>query len=48
MGNSPEVFKQPHVWEAEGSSRIPFGRIPMKPFIKKNSIVFFTKRIGVI
>ncbi len=24
MGNSPEVFKQEHVWETEGSSRIPF------------------------
>ncbi len=24
MGNTPEVFTQPHVWEAEGTSRIPF------------------------
>ncbi len=24
MGNTPEVFKQERVWEAEGSSRIPF------------------------
>jgi hypothetical protein len=44
MGNSPEVFKQPHVWEAEGSSRIPFWAYTDEAIYKKEGRTILVKR----
>ena len=43
MGNSPEVFKQPQVWEAEGSSRIPFWAYTDEAIYKKELDRLFYK-----
>ena len=38
MGETTQVFNQPHVWEAEGSSRIPFWAYTDEAIYKKNRI----------
>ena len=43
MGNSPEVVKQPHVWEAEGSSRITFWAYTDEAIYKKELDRLFYK-----
>jgi salicylate 5-hydroxylase large subunit len=43
MGQTPEVFKQPQVWEAEGSSRIPFWAYTDETIYKKELDRLFYK-----
>ncbi len=43
MGNAPEVFKQERVWDAEGSSRIPFWAYTDEGIYKKELDRLFYK-----
>jgi len=43
MGNTPEVFKQERVWEAEGTSRIPFWAYTDEDIYKKELDRLFYK-----
>jgi len=43
MVNTPEVFSQPHVWESEGTSRIPFWAYTDESIYKKELDRLFYK-----